>query len=1012
MRKGSKTVRIEDVAKEAGVSSATVSYVLNNRGNVSRETRERVLAVAQKLRYRPSAAGRDLASRVAHALGIVVPRADSLSDPFFATVSSGFMLGAQARDYQVLLLSPETGPDDVEELVEDRRLDGVLLLDVEEHDKRVQRLYESNTPVLLFGRSALPVAWLDIDNLQGGLLAARHLLELGHRRIAHIAAPQRYLYGRLRKRGYEEALAQFDTALTPIVLEADLTMEDAYRVARELLVKNPRPTAIFAASDLMAIGVIRAASEVGINVPRDLSVVGFDDSYVAREFIPRLTTVAQRPGLVGRTLAERLIERVSGSAPRQELLAPELIVRESTGDRRPALRFQRSAERITLKAGPTFSLWSDEGFIDRQSGNQGIFGADTHWLSHYQILVNGVLPCPVTQEIEPDGFRMRYVMPLEDGSLDIERRVQLRPQALTDVWTWKRWGGQGPWTVHMEHAVDFRDIFELRGYPVELHGTIHSAKVGPSVERHQYQGRDAIARVFLLSVNPDPQLSEIGSKRWVVGSDVREGRFEVHMSWTLPATLSATPLPSDHHWPVVETDNPRWNRVLQQAQRDIDMLMTDYGQGPVLMAGLPWFGTFFGRDALISAYQVLWARPDLAEATLATMAQLQGNVVDPERSEMPGKMVHEVRLGELANLGMVPFGRYYGSVDVTPLFIMTLHDTWKVTGRNDLIIRYLPAARRAVEWMEAAIKENREGLLTFHSAEDRGLLVQSWKDSSDSMVYNDGQQAAPPLAVAEVQGYVFRALNAMATLEDAFGESARAARHRVLARRLQEAFHRGFWMDERQFYAMAVDRNGRKLDVMSSDPGQCLWTGIVPPEFQRPVVERLMEPALFSGWGIRTLGSEETAYDPYSYHRGSVWPHDTSLAVAGMAQAGFLDAAARVANGLVAAADSFPQHRLPELFSGLAKEADDTRPLPYPFACAPQAWAAGAPWLMLMSLLSLEVDGVNRILAVGPAPRELGRVTIRHLAVAGGEFDLEIDDTVQVHRQPEGWTVRTKCVDM
>lgn len=1008
MIKGSKRIRIEDVAKEAGVSSATVSYVLNNRGNVSQETRARVLEAATRLRYRPSAAGRDLASRTSHALGVVVPRVDSLSDPFFATVSSGFLFGAQNRGYQMVLLLPDTGPEALEEMVEQRQLDGVLLLDVEEEDARVRELYDRGVPILLFGRSELPVAWVDVDNLQGGATATQYLLDLGHRRIAHIAAPQRYLYGRLRRRGYEDVLSKFDRGLTPIVVEGDLTMESGSRLAHELLVNNPRPTAIFAASDLMAIGAIRAATEAGLKVPRDLSVVGFDDSSVAGEFIPTLTTIAQRPRLLGETLAEHLIERVSQGGIRQVLVAPELVVRESSGDRRPQPQFQRSSERLTLKAGPSFSLWSDDGFIDRQSGNQGIYSADTHWLSHYQIQINGVNPSPISVQVMTNGFCMRYVVALEDGTLDIERETTFRAQGLTDLWRWTRWGEPGsPWTVDMEHAVDFRDVFELRGFPVELHGAIRSDLVGNAAERHTYQGRDSVQRVFSVSVHPRPQVSEIGVKRWTFGHDTHQGAFQVDMSWTLPVSLATTEI-GGREWPTVEIGNPHWNRVLSQSQRDIDMLMTDYGQGPVLVAGLPWFGTFFGRDALISAYQVLWARPDVAEATLATMVQLQGNLVDPERCEEPGKMVHEVRMGELSNLGLVPFGRYYGSVDVTPLFIMLLKDLWKMNGRMDLLKRYLPAARRSMQWLKQSIGENSRGLLTFSSKEGSGLTVQSWKDSSDSMVYDDGRHAVPPLAVAEVQGYVFQAFHSMADMEEANGEVVSARELREAAERLRETFHQGFWLASRHYYAMAVDGQGQRLEVVSSDPGQCLWTGIVPRDFQAAVVDRLMQPDLFSGWGIRTLGADEKAYDPYSYHRGSVWPHDTSLAVSGMAQCGFVAQAATVADGLIAAADSLPGQRLPELFSGLGRGETSVKPLPYPHACAPQAWAAGAPWLMVKSLLRLDIDGVHRTLTVGTAPQEIGSVAIRRLGVdGGGEFDITVDTRrVNVLRQPKGWSVK------
>lgn len=1009
MRKGSKTIRIQDVAREAGVSAATVSYVLNGQGKISPKTRERVLEVVQRLRYRPSAAGRDLASRSAHAVGIIMPREDSLSDPFFATVSSGFMLRARQRDYQVVLLGSGTHVDEVVELVEGKRLDGVLLLEVESDDERAKRLFTSDVPLLLFGRSDLPVTWLDVDNLTGGILATQHLLDLGHRRIAHIAAPQKYLYGLLRRRGYEEALSRYDAGLVPIVVEGDLTMEAAYRLTRDLLVNSPRPTAIFAASDLMAIGVIRAASELGLHVPHDLSVIGYDDSYLAREFIPQLTTIGQKPHLLGEMLAEGLIERLGGRGPRQDLLTPELVVRETTVPVSIAPYYHRSAERITIKSGPSFSLWSDDGFIDRRSGNQGIYAADTHWLSHYQLLINGVLPSPTMVDVGSDRFSMRYVVTLKDGTLDLVREVQFRPQSLTDSWHWTRWGDAShPWSLELRHAVDFRDIFELRGFPVELHGTIQSALVGKSAERHQYQGRDGVSREFSLSVEPPPATNEIGLKTWVVAPNTREGRVELNLAWTLPPSLSTTMAPRDQRWPEIRTENPHWDRVLRKSQRDLEMLISDYGQGPILMAGLPWFGTFFGRDALISAYQILWARPDIAEATLATMAQLQGNITDPDRSEMPGKMVHEVRLGELSNLGMVPFGRYYGSVDVTPLFVSLLYQVWRMTGRHALLNRYLPVARRAMDWMQQALASNQNGLLTFHSASDRGLTVQSWKDSSDSMVYGDGRQADQPLAVAEVQGYVFQSLLAMAAMEESAGDAHRADAQRAMARRLQETFHRGFWMDKVGYYAMAVDPRGRQLEVLSSDAGQCLWTGIVPSEFRADVVSRLTSPELFSGWGIRTLGEHEAAYDPYSYHRGSVWPHDTSLVVAGMAAFGFCEEAATVADGLVAAADALPDHRLPELFSGLPRTAVEEKPLPYPYACAPQAWAAGAPWLMLKSLLQMDVDGALRVLTIGRAPRILGRVTIRNWTMDGGQFDLDVGQDVRVLNQPAGWTVRVR----
>ncbi len=1008
MHKETKMVRIEDVAKEAGVSPTTVSYVINNRGHVSARTRERVQKVIEQLQYQPSAMGRGLASKKSEVIGILVPRMDSVSDPFFAMLSSGFVFGAQQHDYRVVLLPPETPIDNIIQSVQFKRIDGVVLSEVEQDDERVKQLYQARIPLLLFGQSALPVAWLDVDNFHGGMMATRHLLELGHRSIVHISAPLNYLYARLRCQGYEETMRQYDSSLTPVVREGDLSMDAGYRLARELLVKNPRPTAIFAGSDLMAIGVVRAATEIGLQVPRDLSVVGFDNSRLAREFLPALTTIAQQPFDLGKMLAERLIELLKGEEARSTLFKPELIVRQSSTVNQPGPLYQRSAEKITLKTGPSFSLWSNDGFIERRSGNQGVYGADTHWLSYYMVYINGIAPAPVTTDVQSGKFEMDYVVALKNGSLAIHRTLRFFAESLIDTWTWTRWGRlDDGWTFELEHAVDFRDVFEMRGFPVESHGTIHSELVGKSAERHRYHGRDDRIRTFSLSIDPEPVTSEVGSKGWLIDSQKVEGAFEIRMQWELPPTLILSVDPAFASWPEVDVENPQWQRVLKKAQDDVDMLQTDFGQGSVLVAGLPWYGALFGRDAILSAYQLLAFRPDLAESTLATMAHFQGHVMDPERSEMPGKMVHEVRYGELANLGVVPFGRYYGSVDVTPLFILLVYETWKRTGKRRVIERYLPVARDAMQWLKEAMDHDTNGLLMFHSSGRSGLMVQSWKDSQDSMVYRDGTVAKAPLAVAEVQGYVFQALRAMAVLEEEAGSAQKAQQYRDLAHDIQDKFHRHFWLDDLQYYAMAIDRHGQALDVISSDPGQCLWTGIVPDPYQGAVVSRLMESDMFSGWGIRTLSAIEKGYDPYSYHRGSVWPHDTGIVVAGMSRFGFLHEAADVATAVAEAVDRFPNQRVPELFSGIERDGAQAIPMPYPLACAPQAWSAGAVWLMLQSLLRLDIDASQRTVTVGKSPRQLGRVRIRGLSVGKEKLDFDVDtDHVRVLACPQTWTVK------
>jgi glycogen debranching enzyme/DNA-binding LacI/PurR family transcriptional regulator len=1000
--------RIQDVAKAAGVSTTTVSYVLNGRGNIPDATRERVLKAAADLKYQPSRVGQALATQRTQVIGLAAPRATTVADPFFSAVAAAFTAAVGQAGYQVVLLSPDAGVREMVQAARAQQMGALLLLELEPDDERVPALEAEGVSVMLFGRSERPVGWVDVDNYRGGWMATRHLMDLDHRHIAHIAAPQRYLYARLRHQGYRDALVGGDLHLLPVVEEGDLTMASGYTLAKKLLMMNPRPTAFFVASDVMAVGVLQAAQELHLRVPEDLSVVGFDDSPIAREYKPALTTVSQQAEELGQRLGNRMVRRLKGELVPPELVLPELIVRESTGPVPRARVRRRAAERITIKAGPAFALWTTDGMMDPHQGNQGIYAGDTHRLSSYQVRIDGWPVEPVSTHLDNAGFQMHYVVPLEAGTLDLWRELRLEPQSLVDTWHWRRWDGRRPWTFDLEVAPDFRDIFELRGFAVESHGVRRSELREDGAERHRYTGRDGVVRTLSIGVTPLPTANELGTKRWEVPGDSGEGQVTVQVHWDLPAALApgGKTVRTDTAWPSVTVGSPEWQRVLDRARADLDLLETDFGHGPVLAAGLPWYGTLFGRDAILSAYQVLVLRPDLAEATLATLAHYQGQGEDASRAEMPGKMVHEVRFGELSNLGLVPFGRYYGSVDVTPLFLTLLAATWRRTGDMRLIDRFLPVAEAALSWLFGHLDDNVDGLVRFHNTGSDGLVVQSWKDSSDSMVHHDGSAAAAPLAVAEVQGYVFQALHAMAEVYRVRGEDERARSLVERARTLAGRFDRHFWMESQHYYAMAIDGHGRPLEVLSSDPGQCLWTGIVPPSRADAVVHRLMNADLFSGWGIRTLGAGEAAYDPFSYHRGTVWPHDTALVAAGMAGLGFHREALSVAMGLIAAADRFPDQRLPELFAGVPRGSEHDRPVPYPLACAPQAWAAGAPWHLLQVLLGLSIDAVTKTVHVHRAPQELGRVVFDALRVAEGTLKLTVDPGgAELLDAPAGWAL-------
>ena len=399
-------------------------------------------------------------------------------------------------------------------------------------------------------------------------------------------------------------------------------------------------------------------------------------------------------------------------------------------------------------------------------------------------------------------------------------------------------------------------------------------------------------------------------------------------------TGSFPPLPSRADWTAGFEPVAGTNAAVDQAINDLRTLLLSTEFGPYPAAGMPIFVNFFGRDALITGMMILKWQPDVLKSVLAFLAAHQGQTTDPFREEQPGKILHEVRRGELSRTNKIPFGRYYGSVDSTPLFLMAAGDYVRQTGDQNFANELRPAIEAATDWLTLHL-DGPSGLATF-KASGSGLTVQSWKDSGNSMVDEHGQLALQPLAVAEVQGYAFAALHAAAYL---LPDRAETLTTRATA--LQEAFHSQFWLPEMATYAMALDADMKPLCVLSSDPGHLLWAGIVPEDIAPILVRTLMSDALWSGWGLRTLGSNEVAFNPVSYHNGSVWPHDTGLFAMGLARYGFGHELRKVAQAMLDLAAASPGRHMPELISGFARE-QHPEPVPYTHANAPQAWAAAA----------------------------------------------------------------------
>jgi glycogen debranching enzyme len=410
--------------------------------------------------------------------------------------------------------------------------------------------------------------------------------------------------------------------------------------------------------------------------------------------------------------------------------------------------------------------------------------------------------------------------------------------------------------------------------------------------------------------------------------------------------IEVAPLPTYEAWrgrfrAAVPTE---WVPAYRRAVDDLRMLLVPTAHGPYPAAGMPWFGNKFGRDALITAIMVLPEVPEMLAAVLAFLAEHQGQVSDPFREEEPGKILHEIRQGELSRTNRIPFGRYYGSVDATALFVVALGEYCTHTGDVAFARAMQPALGAALAWLLAQV-DGPSGLLRFE-ASGSGLVVQSWKDSHDSMNHADGTSAPQPLAVAEVQGYAYAAFHAAAGICAMIGKSE-AKRQELIskAEQLKEAFHRQYWLEDLRTYAMALDRDMRPLAVLSSDPGHLLWSGIVPQDVAPALVATMMGEELWSGWGLRTLGSGEKRYAPSSYHNGSVWPHDTAIFAMGLARYGFAEEYRRVRAALFDMAMNLPDHRIPELISGHPREPG-LSPVQYGHASSPQAWSA-ATLLML-----------------------------------------------------------------
>jgi glycogen debranching enzyme len=674
----------------------------------------------------------------------------------------------------------------------------------------------------------------------------------------------------------------------------------------------------------------------------------------------------------------------------------------------------------TLKHGDTFGVFDPRGDASSSGDSpEGIFHKDTRYLSLLTLTVGGKRPLLLGSTLRDDNAMLTCDLTNADLH-DAEGKVEL----LHDLAHVRRsrflWKGTcferilvrnfddraHRIRLALHFAADFADIFEVRGLRRPARGQLHVPELGPDRVRLTYTGLDGLRRETNLRFHPKPARLTASSARFDLDIAPHQSRT-VLLEVACGATDDQQPSParfftsirdarralhrSSARSTAIETSNDLFNEVVRRAVSDLYTLVTDQPQGPYPYAGVPWFSTVFGRDAIITAFETLWLDPDIARGVLGFLADNQAEDLDPIADAEPGKILHEMRQGEMADLGEVPFRRYYGSVDSTPLFVMLAGAYYERTGDLAAVQRLWPNIEAALLWIDDFGDRDGDGFVEYGRATAEGLVNQGWKDSHDSVFHADGTIASGPIAIVEVQAYVFGAWSAAAHLAKALGQDARAAALRRRAERLRKRFDQAFFDEALGTYVLAIDGKKRPCRVRTSNAGHALFAGIALTERARDVAERLMEPQSFSGWGVRTVASTESRYNPMSYHNGSVWPHDNAVIAAGLARYGFRDEATRILEGQFAAAGYLDFRRLPELFCGFPRKRSQG-PTSYPVACSPQAWAAVSPLSLLQSCLGLSFDPAQgRIVLNKPRlPRFLDSVVLSRLAIGDGHVTLNL----------------------
>jgi glycogen debranching enzyme len=676
-----------------------------------------------------------------------------------------------------------------------------------------------------------------------------------------------------------------------------------------------------------------------------------------------------------------------------------------------------SRSRRALKHGDTFVVTDSFGDMGpTRDGTDGLYHADTRFLSHLELSLNGQQPLLLGSNVRDDNTLL--AVDLTNPDYYVGEQIALEKDIVHIARLIFLWNGTAyqrlairnhsdrPLTLQIALSFDsdFADLFEVRGLQRPRRGTVSRSVEAPDRVLLSYLGLDNVTRRTQLSFDPAPNDISTGKVSYRIVLAPGESK-PIFLAVTCNAECTHRPAPflrgllaahrelraQTRDIATVETSNELFNGMLCRSAADLAMLVTETPQGAYPYAGIPWYSTTFGRDGIITALQLLWCNPGLARGVLRRLAALQAKTTDAASDAEPGKILHEMRAGEMAALGEVPFRLYYGSVDSTPLFVLLAGLYFERTNDEETLRELWPAIEAALSWIDSHGDRDKDGFVEYFRQTEKGLANQGWKDSHDAIFHADGRMASGPIALAEVQGYVFAAKQLAARCAARLGHTGRAHQLEGQAERLAARFEDAFWCPQIETYALALDGEKEPCRVRTSNAGQVLFSGIARPERASLVADGLINLRFFSGWGIRTVARGEARYNPMSYHNGSIWPHDNALIALGLARYGLKRPVAQITRGLFEAASYMDLRRLPELFCGFQRERR-RGPTLYPVACAPQAWASATMFSLIEALLGIEFrPQTHEIFLRNPLlPPFLDEVMLRNLQVGGSRADLRV----------------------